>query len=76
MGDWYQHGIRIEAIPVDDRAFQYGDGVFETVAVRDASPRFWDLHMQRLASACARLRVPARASRTSRSSRRSPRATD
>lgn len=61
MGDWYQHGIRIDSVPVDDRAVQYGDGVFESVAVRDASPRFWDLHVARLALACEKvgLTMPA-----------------
>lgn len=55
MGDWYQHGIRIDSVPVDDRAAQYGDGVFETIAVRDASPRFWNLHVTRLTLACDKL---------------------
>lgn len=61
MGDWYQHGIRIGNVPVDDRALQYGDGVFETIAVRDAIPRLWSLHMARLALACGRvgLAMPA-----------------
>lgn len=61
MGDWYQHGIRIDSVPVDDRALQYGDGVFETIAVRDARPRFWDLHVARLALACDKvgLTMPA-----------------
>lgn len=61
MGDWYQHGIRIDNVPVDDRALQYGDGVFETIAVRDASPRFWSLHIARLALACGKvgLTMPA-----------------
>ncbi len=52
MGDWYQHGIRIDSVPVDDRAVQYGDGVFETIAVRDATPRYWALHVDRLTRAC------------------------
>lgn len=55
MGDWYQHGIRIGNVPVDDRATQYGDGVFETIAVRDAEPRFWDLHVARLALDCEKI---------------------
>ena len=61
MGDWFQHGIRIDSVPVDDRAFQYGDGVFETIAVRDASPRFWESHVVRLALACDKvgLAMPA-----------------
>lgn len=61
MGDWYQHGIQIDSVPVDDRALQYGDGVFETIAVRDARPRFWELHLARLTLACekAGLTMPA-----------------
>ena len=52
MNDWYRHGIRIDSVPVDDRALQYSDGVFETIAVRDGSPRFWELHVSRLTRAC------------------------
>lgn len=61
MGDWYQHGIRIDNVPIDDRAVQYGDGVFETIAVRDACPRFWELHVARLSLACDKvgLTMPA-----------------
>lgn len=58
MGDWYQHGIRIDSVAVDDRAVQYGDGVFETIAIRDAGPRFWDLHVERLAHACDKIGLP------------------
>ena len=61
MGDWYQHGISIDSVPVDDRAVQYGDGVFETIAIRDAAARFWELHVARLALACEKtgLDMPA-----------------
>lgn len=55
MNDWYCNGAKIESIPINDRAVQYGDGVFETIAIRDGSPRFWDLHMQRLRHACEQL---------------------
>lgn len=55
MGDWYKHGVNIDSIAVDDRALQYGDGVFETLAVRDSHPRFWDSHIRRLGDACSRL---------------------
>lgn len=58
MGDWYQHGIRIGSVPIDDRAAQYGDGVFETIAIRDAGPRFWGLHLERLAHACDNVGLP------------------
>ncbi|MGH8033932.1 MAG: aminodeoxychorismate lyase [Lysobacterales bacterium] len=42
-------------IPVTDRGLQYGDGVFETIAVLRGVPRFWQLHMDRLAIACETL---------------------
>ena len=32
-----------------DRGLQYGDGLFETLAVQHGLPRFWQLHMDRLA---------------------------
>jgi 4-amino-4-deoxychorismate lyase len=46
---------------VSDRAVQYGDGLFETVAIRDGKPRLWDYHVERLCTGAARLglEVPA-----------------
>lgn len=32
----------------DDRSFQYGDGLFETIMLKDGKVRFLDLHMERL----------------------------
>jgi len=46
-------------IPVTDRGLNYGDGVFETLAVFKGVPRFWQLHMDRLANACEVLGLPA-----------------
>ena len=53
----------IDGIPTDagwlsDRALQYGDGLFETIAVVDAQPCLWNLHMARLAEGCRRLALP------------------
>jgi 4-amino-4-deoxychorismate lyase len=45
-------------IPVTDRAFQYGDGLFETLTVVDGHPVFWDQHWDRLQSGCRRLNIP------------------
>ncbi len=41
-------GEASERIPVSDRGLQYGDGLFETIAVVDSTPRFWQRHMARL----------------------------
>jgi 4-amino-4-deoxychorismate lyase len=41
-----------------DRGLQYGDGVFETMAVRDGRARFVDWHLARLTEGARRLRLP------------------
>lgn len=56
-GTWID-GVPGDTIPVDDRALQYGDGLFETVLVRRGVARFLDLHLARLARGCARLAIP------------------
>lgn len=50
------------SVPVSDRGFKYGDGVFETVRIAGGAPVWWDAHLARLARGCARLgiMVPAR----------------
>jgi 4-amino-4-deoxychorismate lyase len=45
-------------IDVTDRGFQYGDGLFETIAIRDGKAVFWDQHWDRLQSGCRRLNIP------------------
>ena len=45
------------SIACDDRAFNYGDGVFETIAVRNGHPLLWDAHWQRLQQGCERLGI-------------------
>ena len=59
MNNWLINGEASDAIDVDDRAVQYGDGVFETIAIRHAKARFWPLHFERLQSSCARLSLGA-----------------
>lgn len=51
-----------EVIPVLDRGFLYGQGLFETIAVRDGRPRHLSRHLQRLAQGCSRIGIemPAR----------------
>jgi len=41
-----------------DRGFQYGDGLFETIAVVDGQPARWERHMARLERGCERLAIP------------------
>ena len=45
-------------LPWSDPAAQWGLGVFETIAVREASPRHLDDHLRRLGTAARRLDVP------------------
>ena len=42
-----------------DRGLAYGDGLFETLAVKAGQPLLLDLHMQRLAQGCSRLAIVA-----------------
>lgn len=41
-----------------ERACQYGDGLFETLAVVDGQPCLWALHLARLNRGCDRLALP------------------
>jgi len=47
------------SLPVTDRGLQYGDGLFETLALRNGRPLMWDRHVQRLGEGCRRLDLPA-----------------
>ncbi len=44
-------------VPVSDRIFLYGDGLFETVPCYDGVPFRWDAHMQRLAAGLKLMRL-------------------
>ena len=57
MSHWYCDGVSIDSIPIDDRAIHYGDGLFETIAIRDGEPRLWSLHLNRLREGCDRLGI-------------------
>lgn len=52
MPDWFSKGEAIEAISISDRGFQYGDGLFETIAIRNGQPRLWRYHVDRLTRGC------------------------
>lgn len=42
---------------LDERAFQFGDGLFETIAVVHGQPCLWEAHMARLLLGCERLHL-------------------
>ena len=46
-----------KTIDVRDRSVQYGDGVFETIAVKEKSLKFWKEHYQRLNKGCKVLKI-------------------
>ena len=60
------NGVEGAGIAADDRGLQYGDGLFETMAVVDGRIRHFDLHMARLAEGCHRLGMPAPPDRADR----------
>lgn len=52
------NGVRKKYIEVTDRGFQYGDGLFETIEVREGLAVFLEYHLERLALGCVRLHIP------------------
>jgi len=57
LGSWID-GVAADLLPADDRGLQYGDGLFETILVRDGRPRFLEAHLARLTRGCQRLMIP------------------
>ena len=59
MKSWV-NGLPADALSsLKDRGLAYGDGLFETIAVRAGKPLLLELHLQRLAGGCARLAIAA-----------------
>jgi 4-amino-4-deoxychorismate lyase len=57
MFSWID-GCPADALSLKDRGLAYGDGVFETVAVKAGQPLLFERHLQRLETACQRLAIP------------------
>lgn len=55
MSEWYEVNRMTRSVDPADRGFQYGDGLFETIAIRDGKPRQWQYHIERLSAGCQRL---------------------
>ena len=51
------NGTPAQVIEAADRGLQYGDGLFETLAVVDGQPCLWKAHMDRLRSGCERMGI-------------------
>ena len=49
------NGEILDFVSTSDRGLNYGDGIFETIAVIQSRPRLWQEHMDRLAKGCERL---------------------
>src|SRR5665213_19847 len=47
-----------QVIPIDDRGFLLGDGLFETVLFQAGKPVLWEAHVARLARGCVVLGLP------------------
>lgn len=52
------NGSATDRISVFDRGLHYGDGLFETIAVRGGALPLWERHMRRLRHGCERLNLP------------------
>ncbi len=59
MERYWINGVPGRLVDIDDRGLTYGDGLFETIAIRCSVARFLDLHLDRLYAGAARLKLPA-----------------
>lgn len=44
-------------LPLTNRAFQYNDGFFETIIIRQGSLSFWEMHLERMQEAAQALKL-------------------
>lgn len=52
------NGRETDQLPVLDRGFQYGDGLFETIHILAGKLQYWPQHMERLSDGCRQLKIP------------------
>lgn len=57
-------GLPATSVPADDRGFDYGDGVFRTLLMRNGRARWWPQHYAKLAADCEVLRINPPAEKT------------
>ena len=58
MKRWLVNGVAGADVHPFDRGLTYGDGLFETIAVRNGECRFFGAHYARLVVSCRRLHLP------------------
>ncbi|MDD2056064.1 aminodeoxychorismate lyase [Pseudomonas sp. GD03860] len=58
MHSWLD-GLPADAVNLQSRGLAYGDGLFETIAVRSGRPSLLEYHLDRLALGCQRLAIDA-----------------
>lgn len=51
------NGLPRDQVDAADRGLHYGDGLFETLAVRAGTPQLWERHWRRLSKGCRRLGI-------------------
>lgn len=51
------NGQETDLISVNDRGFLYGDGLFETILIKQEKPCYLQEHLQRLYASCKRLKI-------------------
>jgi len=59
MQSWVDGQPASALASLKDRGLAYGDGLFETIAVKAGTPLLLELHLQRLALGCSRLAIAA-----------------
>lgn len=55
---WTVNGQETSSVAIADRGLAYGDGLFETMAVRDGVVRLLERHLARVVAGCRRLGIP------------------
>ena len=51
------NGVQNDQLKCDDRGLLYGDGLFETIALKDNKLLLWQSHMDRLSESCELLKL-------------------
>lgn len=52
------NGCQADALPLSDRAIQFGDGVFRTIQCQAGQLLFWARHYRKLSADCTALGIP------------------